>query len=394
MDRTRIGTIAISMLALLLFAGGIVYIAKGIAMPWVRGEAIDLELRSAEYEYFAEGIYPHRRVAEATSGEKIKKHTVYPPYAFVMFSAFCWPDTKEAERLIFQIISVAGLILMAIYGARTLGFAGRPAMLLGFALPLAFSGNYVSFFQGQFSIISVALITAQLWLLQTNRPSAAGLCWALAMIKPQVALAFGLLFLLRREYWRGLLVGLGVLAAMTAFALWWTSTPPSIFWEQGVSRQRLVFVEKTAYAAAVWVQGFGIPPRTATVAGLGVLVITGLAFLTAPARKILDLPRAAALCSVLGLSLFYHVHYDNMMLFPLLLALVASALKNNRLLVWAAAAMLAAICYGEPGIIVGWAQSNAFARWFIFLCPLAACAVLLLANKDKTKQRAFDVAGP
>ena len=115
MNRTRIGTIAISMLALLLFAGGIAYVAKGIAMPWIRGEAIDLELRSAEYEYFAEGIYPHRRVAEATSGEKIKKHTVYPPYAFVMFSAFCWPDTKEAERLIFQIISVAGLILMAIY---------------------------------------------------------------------------------------------------------------------------------------------------------------------------------------------------------------------------------------------------------------------------------------
>jgi hypothetical protein len=74
-----------------------------------------------------------------------------------------------------------------------------------------------------------------------------------------------------------------------------------------------------------------------------------------------------------------------MMLFPLLLALVVSALKNNQVLVWATAAILAAICYGEPGIIVGWAQSNAFARWFIFLCPLAACAVLLLVNKDKTE---------
>lgn len=42
------------------------------------------------------------------------------------------------------------------------------------------------------------------------------------MIKPQVALAFGLLFLLRREYFRGLIVGLGLLAAMTTFALWWT----------------------------------------------------------------------------------------------------------------------------------------------------------------------------
>jgi len=105
---------------------------------------------------------------------------------------------------------------------RTLAFAGEPYTLLGFALPLAFSGNYVALFQGQFSIISVALITAQSWLLQTNRPLPAGFCWALAMIKPQVALAFGLLFLLRREYFRGLIVGLGLLAAMTTFALWWT----------------------------------------------------------------------------------------------------------------------------------------------------------------------------
>ena len=233
------------MLALMLLALGLAYTAKGIAMPWFTGKAIDLELRSAEFDYFAEGTYPHRRVAEAVSGDLVKKHTVYPPYAFVMFSAFCWPATEQAERLLFQIISLGGLLFMAIYGARTLAFAGRAASWLGFALPLAFSGNYVAFYQGQFSIISVALVMAQMWLLQNNRPIPAGLCWALAMIKPQVALAFGLLFLLRRENFRGLVVGLGLLAAMTAFALWWTSTPPWIFWEKGVSRQRFIFVEKT-----------------------------------------------------------------------------------------------------------------------------------------------------
>jgi hypothetical protein len=377
MDRALIGRVTIWLLAVLLLVGGGVYVTKGIAMPWVRGDAIDLELRSAEFDYFAEGVYPHRRVAEATGGERIKKHTVYPPYAFVMFSAFCWPTTEETERLIFQIISVGGLLLMAIYGARTLAFAGRPAAWLGFALPLAFSGNYVAFYQGQFSIISVALITAQLWLLQTNRPLPAGFCWALAMIKPQVALAFGLLFLLRREYFRGLLVGLALLAAMTAFALWWTSTPPWIFWEQGVSRQRLRFVETTTYAAAVWVQSFGIPPRTATVSGLGILAITGLAFLTPRVRQALDLPRAAALCAVLGLSLFYHVHYDNMMLFPLLLALVAAACRQRSRMLFAAAAVLGFICYAEPGLLIGAAQTSTFIRWFVFLCPLAACAMLL-----------------
>jgi hypothetical protein len=383
MERALIGRVTIWLLAVLLLVGGGVYVTKGIAMPWDRGDAIDLELRSAEFDYFAEGVYPNRRVAEATGGEKIKKHTVYPPYAFVMFSAFCWPATEEAERLIFQIISVVGLLLMAIYGARTLAFAGRPAAWLGFALPLAFSGNYVAFYQGQFSIISVALITAQLWLLQTNRPLPAGFCWALAMIKPQVALAFGLLFLLRREYFRGLLVGLALLAAMTAFALWWTSTPPWVFWEQGVSRQRLRFVETTTYAAAVWVQSFGIPPRTATVSGLGILALTGLAFLTPRVRQALDLPRAAALCAVLGLSLFYHVHYDNMMFFPLLLALVAAGFRQRSMMLFAAAAVLGFICYAEPGLLIGAAQTTTFIRWFVFLCPLAACA-MLLATRNRT----------
>lgn len=383
MNRGLIGRVTVWLLAILLLAGGCVYVVKGIAMPWVRGDAIDLELRSAEFDYFAEGVYPNRRVAEATAGEAIKKHTVYPPYAFVMFSAFCWPATEEAERLIFQILSIAGLLLMAIYGARTLAFAGRSAAWLGFALPLAFSGNYVALFQGQFSIISVALITAQLWLLQTSRPLPAGFCWALAMIKPQVALAFGLLFLLRREYFRGLIVGLGLLAAMTTFTLWWTSTPPWIFWEQGVSRQRLRFVETTAYAAAVWVQSFGIPPRTATMAGLGILAIAGLTFLTPRVRQALDLPRAAALCSVLGLSLFYHVHYDNMMLFPLLLALVATAFRQRSRILFAAAAVLGFICYAEPGLLIGAAQTSIFVRWFIFLCPVAACA-MLLASRNRT----------
>lgn len=382
MNRALIGRVTVWLLAIMLLAGGGVYVAKGITMPWVRGDAIDLELRSAEFDYFAKGVYPNRRVAEATAGEKIKKHTVYPPYAFIMFSAFCWPATEETERLIFQILSIAGLLLMAIYGARTLAFAGRPAAWLGFALPLAFSGNYVALFQGQFSIISVALITAQLWLLQTNRPLPAGFCWALAMIKPQVALAFGLLFLLRREYFRGLIVGLSLLAAMTAFALWWTSTPPWTFWEQGVSRQRLRFVETTTYAAAVWVQGFGIPPRTATMSGLGILAIAGLAFLAPRVRQFLDLPRAAALCSVLGLSLFYHVHYDNMMLFPLLLALVAAGFRQHASMLFAAAAVLGFICYAEPGFLVGASQASALVRWLVLLWPLAAC-VMLLASRNK-----------
>lgn len=66
-----------------------------------------------------------------------------------------------------------------------------------------------------------------------------------------------------------------------------------------------------------------------------------------------------------------------MMLLPLLLALVAAALKSKSVLLGATAVILAAICYAEPGILMGAAQSSAFARWFVLLCPAFACFVLL-----------------
>ena len=53
-----IGRVVIWLLAVLLLVGGGVYVTKGIAMPWDRGDTIDLELRSAEFDYFAEGVYP------------------------------------------------------------------------------------------------------------------------------------------------------------------------------------------------------------------------------------------------------------------------------------------------------------------------------------------------
>ena len=49
---------------------------------------------------------------------------------------------------------------------------------------------------GQFSAACVGLVTLQWLLLQRQKPLLAGLCWALAMIKPQIAVPFVLPLLL------------------------------------------------------------------------------------------------------------------------------------------------------------------------------------------------------
>jgi hypothetical protein len=388
MKRFRPPGAVIWLVAAVLFAGGAAYIGRGLSLPWQTNQDIDLKLRNDEHAIFAERIYPHGLVATADGHAGITNYTVYPPYAFSMFTPLFAPPGYTPDRALFQLLSVVALGLMAFYGASQLRFAGSAATALGVAIPLAFSGNFVALCQGQFSIISTVLIITQIMLLQNKRPVAAGLCWSLAMVKPQIAVAFAWLFFLgERRNILGLFVGAVCLAALSGLALLWTGTSLENLVVNGMLSHRIGYMAQQENAAGIWMGASGLNPFRATALALLLLALLAGALWVFARRhaQSISIENAAALCAALGYSGFYHVHYDNMMLFPLLLALVVSALKNNQVLVWATAAILAAICYGEPGIIVGWAQSNAFARWFIFLCPLAACAVLLLVNKDKTE---------
>ena len=380
MNHFRPPAALIWLVAAVLLAGGAAYIGRGLFLPWHTNQDIDLKLRNDEHALFAQRIYPHGLVAAADGHKGITNYTIYQPYAFSMFTPLFAPPGYKPDRALYQLLSLAALALMAFYGAQRLRFAGPAATALGAAIPLAFSGNFIALFQGQFSIISTGLIIAQIMLLQNKRPVAAGLCWSLAMIKPQIAVAFALLFFLgQRRNILGLLVGAACLAALSGFALVWTGTSPENLVVNGMLSHRIGYMAQQENAAGMWMGASGLDPFRATA--LALLLLTLLAgalwiFARRHAQSI-SMENAAALCAALGYSGFYHVHYDNMMLFPLLLALVASALKNNRLLVWAAAAILAAVSYGEPGFVVGWAQANALVRWFIFLCPAFACFALL-----------------
>ncbi len=379
------------LLAAALLSGGTSYLIRGVRLPWTIDNDCDMRLRHEEYSLFAQHLYPHRRVAEAAGIAVVTKNTVYPPYAFPMFAAVFWPATFEGARALFQVFTLAALGAMMWYGARELGFAGKPAALLGASVPFAFSGNCSAVALGQFSIICAAFVVLQVALLKRNRPALAGICWALAMLKPQIGLPFAVLFLVSQQ-WRGLVTGGMLLALLTVLALWWTHVAPWNFWQQGVASQTLKFAAEGG-GAGLWVHAFGINPRAATLAGLGMVVAFGVALLFRQIRSKFTTDTAAAMCAVLGASLFYHHHYDNMMFVPLILPLLVSCLRTGRPSLYAASALLALTVYAPPSFLVKFSAQFPETDWIVFLVPGAAAVVLWVCSAHMECVPCREVAG-
>jgi hypothetical protein len=370
----------LTALAVILFAGGTAYLTKGIHLSWTADNDSDMRMLWDQYSLFEQGIYPHRGVAEAAGKTGVRGNSIYPPYAYPLLAGCFWPPSFAAARVLYQILSVAALGLLMWYGARRPGFTGRPAAGLGAAIPLAFAGNCSAVALGQFTIIAIGFLLLQMLLLQRDRSGLAGLCWACAMIKPQIALPFAVLFLIK-PHWRGMIAGGATLLALTAFALWWTQVDPRNFWTQGVVGHRLRFVETTGYGAGLWIGALNVNPQRATLLGLGLVAGFGLALLFARVRGRFTLETAAAVAAVLAITLFYHRHYDSLLFVFLLLPLVALALQEKSYLVYATSALLALTVYAPPSMLNHFSQISSATDWLIFVTPIAACAVLLITPR-------------
>jgi len=318
---------------------------KGLVLHGLPQGAHDLRQRFDEWRLFHDRIYPSGRLADdAARSLPHFRTTVYLPWALPLFgSLFGWGGIGQG-KLVITAASLVSLALIAAIGWRTLRPLGRRAGWLGILIPLAISGNSNCLAHGQFSILCMGLISLQWWLIDRRRPGAAGLCWALAMVKPQIALPFALPLLLRRNR-IGLMVGSGLLLALSAVALLHTRTNPvllTVSWIQvlpsfqGVGHANLM--------ATLW----PVLENRSVFALMAVLLCSlGLMFGLAQWRhqpwgpaiaaqnRATSLIRAdplemAGLCGVLGMVAFYHLHYDNIMMFPALLALWRATLEKLR----------------------------------------------------------------
>jgi len=172
-------------------------------------------------------------------------------------------------------------------------------------------------------------------------PASAGVCWALAMIKPQIALPFLVLFPLRRQMVGGF-CGVAILAASTVAACYWTGVPLGTMFEHWGRGMSLRFLEQAStIGPGTFAKRLGIDHRTMHILALGVMaaVLVPVASLMRRTREAAMLTMVA-LCSVCGMICFYHRSYDTIMLFPTVLAALHTAAATPGRLTRATAAVM------------------------------------------------------
>ena len=349
--------------------------AEGLRHAWLSDGDGDMQTRVAEYAAFRQGVYPTRPVeTEIPAGMQVPC-TVYPPYALPMFAVFFEPFGKIQGRIVVELLSLVSLCAMAAYGYTLLRSWGPAAAGLGAVSALAIFGNGTAIAVGQFSILCAGALLMQVVSLDRGRPLAAGAWWAVAMLKPQIGLAFAGLFLVRRE-WRGLACGFCILVVLSLIACWWTEVSPLSVVRYWLFRMNMSFAAETS-----------IPGRVATALGVGprVLHLGAAALLLAMVPLLAPKPGTLALCvdplflggiaSLLGGVLLYHWFYDNVMMFPLLFVALAAAARSpspGRLAI--AAAM--GLSLWTPEQLIAYLQLAGLARPAVWI----VCSVALIAS--------------
>lgn len=301
---------------------------KGIAHAWRSDGDVDMQSRMAEYEAFRLGIYPVRPLEPDVPPTVRVPYTVYPPYALVMFAPFFEPFGTLQGRVVVEVLSLLALSAVARYGHRALRPAGAEAAAVGAVAALAISGTGSTLALGQFSIICAGATIMQVAMLERGRPLAAAAWWVVAMLKPQIGLAFAGLFVVRRE-WRALASGVGLLVLLSLAACWWTEVSPLALVDHWTARMTVGFARN--HSLAGWVAAsLGVEPRIvhACIAVFAMVLVPLLFQWRFVAARGVEPLVVAALAAVLGRVGLYHLFYDNVMMVPLLFALLVAAARR------------------------------------------------------------------
>ncbi|HVP31937.1 MAG TPA: glycosyltransferase 87 family protein [Myxococcota bacterium] len=396
-DRRRVILLAS---AVVLFSLSAAYLGWGFRQLLVGPPpvaAIDLRYRWMEERYFARRQNPLDqvrlalgRVEEGSAavtvdpeiGPMPPKAVGYPPWSLVTGLALAPPIAFPATRIWMALLDVAALAAIARLAWRELRDLGREEALVGVAASLALVSNLFTVSAGQYGLVVNALVLAALGLAGRGRGIVAGLCLALALVKPQSAGLFALLFLVRG--WLVPLLTAGVvLVAEAALALAWIRASPLRFAN-----------DLYALASGLWGEGYGPlalllghggdPGRLVPLLGAAGL---GLALGLVVAWRRATLLVQLAIAAVIGRLWTYHHTYDNVMLVFLLLALLRAALEQpSRPLVVGALGAVAATLVAP----VSWRLHHALPvlQAAHVLAWIGGLAVLLAATPRSPRTRA------
>jgi len=140
---------------------------------------------------------------EKASATYTKCVNAYPPWAYAMAyplavlpRPFCW-----FLYLGFNLAVLALLGVAAFRYARSRQLDPADARIVGVASVLLIGFACASCYQsGNYPIPVLFATLAMVWCLNRGHDALAGICWAFAMIKPQLALLFAVPLLLRRKF--------------------------------------------------------------------------------------------------------------------------------------------------------------------------------------------------
>lgn len=381
-----LGLLLLGLLALFYITNGLIVLFTTDWGGW------DLLQRFDEWRLFQSHIYPSNALANQSA--RLLPHfrtTVYLPWALPQFGfLFGWGGIAQGKVLI-GLLSLSSLAMMAAVGRWIMRPLGQKAGWLGFLAPLAFYANYFCLSAGQFSILCMGLISLQFYLLRKRQTLAAGICWAMAMLKPQLALTYALP-LLKKRMRIGLVFGLSILLIFTLIALQYTSTDViSIglswlkvlpeFHSQGNANIVAAFWPNTGID---WIYLIITPT---TILGAMIAFYSFFHRLRAAIRTTFQTINynsftieAAGLYGIFSLLVFYNRLYDQIILYPALIVLLRNTFYQPRwgILVLTASMTLSLLC---PRSILDKVPGFAYIQAIIWCLSGAYILRLMLLKK-------------
>ncbi|MBM5816193.1 MAG: glycosyltransferase [Cyanobacteria bacterium K_Offshore_surface_m2_239] len=330
----RQGLVLLALLTLALL--GLLAISKGLVLGW--SNAKDLRERWPEWELFRQGHFPMGGIYGGDPPPGLRT-SPYPMWAIPLFALFFVPWGLPQGILTIQVLSLVCLAFIAWIGYQYLAPHGTVAGWFGALAPIAISGNSNALAVAQFSILCMGLVFMEWRQLSRQRPLAAGVSWALAMIKPQISLLHVTPLVLNKSQRKGLWSGLLTLALLSVVAMLHTRLSPFVY---GLRFFRVLgkVQDDSGWNLSLQLSHWGAPTWAILVgASLGGTLLwrSWLDWRRqSPTASVPEIAQdrwmiLAGLCSLLGYLGFYHRSTDLIMLAPALLALADLSWRWRRL---------------------------------------------------------------
>jgi hypothetical protein len=299
----------------------------------------DAHFRWQEISYVARGVDPYLIVRGLHPVDEAigPVRSVYPPWSYFFGFVLLPPIPFPLAIAWFGLLNLAALAAIAAWAWSSGRRFGHWAGVFVAAAMLSSLSVTVGLRHGQYSILVCALLIGLLHFEERGRPVLAGLCLAIAMIKPQIAILFFFIPLVRRS-WIAVTTAAGSVGAGWLIVSALVRASPSTLLLE-------LLQEGTHYEDAyLGILHFLIPAGvsrswvTAIGAVSGLLATAILAFWNRHQPPLL----LAAVCGVIATLWGYHRTADVLVIGFLVVALCLLALRDRDSRSWTAVAAVGA----------------------------------------------------